>query len=89
MRVNGADDYWENFFSYCCVPPFEAWFIGSEPWIPEENIFLADVGDIEAHVLVNSFSFYVKVEIMSDHPFLIFHVICIPYFSRLIQSHWL
>ena len=51
MRVNGADNYWEKFFSYGCVPPFEAWFIGGEPWISEENIFLANVGDTEAHVL--------------------------------------
>ena len=87
-RVDRTDDYWENFFSYCRVSPFEAWFIGSEPWIPVENIFFADVGNVEAHVLMNSFRFYIEVEIMSDHPFFIFRVICVPYLPGLIQSRW-
>ena len=80
--IDRANNYWEDFFSYCCVPPFEAWLIGSKPWISEENVFFTNVGDIEANVSMDSFSFHIKVEVMSDHPFLVFCVSCIPNLSR-------
>ena len=44
-------------------------------------VFFSYVRDIEMHIFLDAFSFYFKVEVMSDHPFLIFGTICIPYFA--------